>query len=401
MVIKNIKARQILDSKHQFTVEAILETDSGRFVASVPSGISTGRYEAKELRDKNGRVKKACENIEKIIAPALRGEDPCQQDEIDSMMIEIDGTSQKKRLGANAILAVSMAACRAGAKAKKMFLWQHLADLAGNRKVKMPIPGFLLFEGGKHGNGVISTQEFMVAIERGTIKDKIALMKKVFASAKEALDNRVGFGKEGAFTTFLASTGAVLETMTHILEQYPRQKSGIVLDMAASHFCQGKKYVFEGMEYNNTELMCFYKSAVEKYPIIAIEDPFSENDWSGFKMANKELGKKIMVIGDDLIATNLSLAQKAVKEESCNAIIIKPNQIGTITETIAVANFAKKQGLKIIAKHRAGETSDSFLADLAVGLHADYIATGGFFQKERLAKYQRLLEIEKELNMLK
>ncbi len=401
MVIKNIKARQILDSKNQPTVEAILETDLGRFSALVPSGISTGKYEAKELRDKNGRVKKACQNIEEIIAPALKGEDPCQQDEIDSMMIELDGTSKKKRLGANAILAVSMAVCRAGASAKKMFLWQYLADLAGNKKPKLPALCFLLFEGGKHGHGVISTQEFMVAMPKGAMVEKMALMKKIFSLAKSVLNNKVDIGKEGGFISFLASTAAVLETMTHIMEKFPKKELSIVLDFAASHFYNRGKYVFEGTKYDRTGLLRFYKSIINKYPILAIEDPFSEDDWFGFEKMTKAFGKKILVVADDLVATNFGLAEKAVRQKAGNAIVIKPNQIGTITETIGVANFAKKQGLKIIAKHRAGETSDTFLADLAVGLNADYIAAGGFFQQERLAKYQRLIQIEKELNMLK
>ncbi|MDP2926624.1 MAG: phosphopyruvate hydratase [bacterium] len=397
--IKKISARQVLDSKGQPTVQVILETDSGRFSASVPSGISTGKYEAWELRDKDGGVKRACQNIEKIIAPVLKGEDPCQQDEIDSMMVELDGTNQKKRLGANAILAVSMAVCRAGAKAKKMFLWQHLADLADNRKLKLPQPCFLLFEGGKHGDGVISTQEFMVVIKKGTIAEKMALMDKIFAMAKRDLNGKVGIGKEGAFVTILSSTAAVLETMDHIITRFPGKGLGIIIDSAASHFKKGEKYFFEGIKYDQTGLLRFYKSIINKYPILAIEDPFSENDWQGFRKITKVFGKKTIIIGDDLLATNLNLARRAVEEKSCNAMVIKPNQIGTVTETIGVANYAKKQGLKIFAKHRGGETTDDFLADLAVGLGADYIATGGFFQKERVVKYQRLLQIEKELSL--
>ncbi len=401
MFIKGIKARQILDSKGQLTVEAILETNQGKFLASVPSGISTGKYEAWELRDKNGGVKKACQNIEKIIAPALRNEDPCQQDEIDSILIELDGTKNKSRLGANAILAVSLAVCRAGVAAKKMFLWQHLADLAGNTKLKMPIPCFLLFEGGKHGQGAVSTQEFMLATKLGTLAEKTALMKKVYALAKTILDNRIKIGKEGGFVCSLASTAAVLETISRAIENFPQAGFKIILDMAASHFKRGKGYLFEGIDYNSAELLRFYRAITAKYSVFAIEDPFAEDDWQGFKKITQELGKKALIIGDDLLATNFELVKKAAKEKACNAMTIKPNQVGTITETIGVANFAKQQGLKLFAKHRGGETKDSFLADLAVGLGTDYIAAGGFFQKERLTKYERFLAIEKELKTKK
>lgn len=397
MFIKNIKAKQILDSKGQPTVQAILQTNQGNFTVSVPSGISTGKYEARELRDKDGGVKKACQNIEKIIAPALKNEDPCQQDEIDSILIELDKTRNKSRLGANAILAVSMAVCRAGAAVKKMFLWQHIADLAGNTRPKMPIPCFLLFEGGKHGQGAISTQEFMLATKTGTLTEKMASMKKVYALAKTILDKRVKIGKEGGFISSLASTAAVLETISRVVEKFPKAGFKIILDMAASHFFKrGRGYLFEGLDYNSAELLRFYRAITAKYPVFAVEDPFAEDDWQGFKKITRELGKKILIIGDDLLATNFELVKKAVKEKACDAMTIKPNQVGTITETIGVANFAKQQGLKLFAKHRGGETKDDFLADLAVGLGADYIAAGGFFQQERLVKYQRLLQIEKE-----
>ncbi|MDP2926812.1 MAG: phosphopyruvate hydratase [bacterium] len=395
--IKQIKAREILDSKGDPTVEAILEMNQERFSASVPSGISKGRYEAMELRDKNGGVKKACENIEKIIAPALKGEDPVQQGEIDSILIELDGTENKSRLGANAILAVSMAVCRAGAKAKNLLLWQHIAELTGNKKPKMPIPCFLLLEGGLHGGrrGPFSTQEFMVAIEEGSLSERIAKVRQVYSFLKKMA--KAAVGKEGAFAPVLKNSEAAFEIIKGALKR-AGIKERLVLDMAASHFFKKGKYIFEGEKLSAEELLRFYKKLVLNYQILGIEDPFSQEDWRGFRETTKDLGKKLLVIGDDLLVTNLELTKKAIKEKACNSIIIKPNQVGTITETIGVANFAKSQGMKLFAKHRGGETKDSFLADLAVGLGADYIAAGGLLQKERLAKYQRLLEIEKELN---
>lgn len=405
--IKKITAREILDSKGDPTIEAILETNQERFLVSVPSGISKGKYEAMELRDKDGGVKKACQNIEEIIAPALKGKDPVQQGEIDSILIELDGTENKRRLGANAILAVSMAVCRAGAKARKVPLWQHIQRLRATRLLsRLPAPCFLLFEGGLHGgkSEPFSTQEFMVAVEGGSLSEKIAKVRQVYSFLKKR--TKAAVGKEGAFAPVLKNESSFgrlgnSETALEIIKEALKEagiKGKLVLDIAASHFFRRERYDFEGRVVSRQELLKFYKEIAVKYQIVGIEDPFSQDDWRGFKKMTKEMSEKLLVIGDDLLVTNLELVKKAVKTKACNAVVIKPNQVGTITETIAVANYAKSQGMKIFAKHRGGETKDSFLADLAVGLGADYIAAGGLLQKERLTKYQRLLEIEKELS---
>lgn len=403
-LIKNIKAWEILDSKGDSTVEAVLETNQGRFFASVPSGISKGKYEVRELRDKDGGVKKACQNIEKIIAPALKGKDPVQQGKIDSVLVELDGTENKRRLGANAILAVSMAVCRAGAKARKIPLWRHIAELAGSKKPKLPIPCFLLVEGGLHrgkstSSDLVATQEFMMAMERGSLSEKIAKLKHFYSLFKKIPRTVLGvlkIGKEGGFSPSKGNTKTVLGAISEVLQKV-NPEAELILDIAASHFFRRERYDFDGKNFSASQFLNFYKKIIVDYPIFGIEDPFSQEDWQGFRKMTKEMGEKLLVIGDDLLVTNLSLVKKAVKTKACNAVVIKPNQVGTITETIAVANYAKSQGMKIFAKHRGGETKDSFLADLAVGLGADYIAAGGLLQKERLVKYQRLLEIEKEL----
>ncbi len=379
--IDSLKAREILNSRGISTIEVALETNLGIFRASVPSGASKGKHEAVEIR-----AAKAVKNVNQIIAPELIGKDPIRQEEIDKIMIKLDGTKNKSKLGANAILAVSIAVLRAGAKAKNLSTWQYISKIT-EIKPRLPKPSILFIEGGLHGKSGLDFQEFMVIPEKKTFLMSFRLGKKIYYNLKKILRKNFGeqgvrMGYEGGFAPPISNNKEALDLM---MEAARGEDVRIGLDCAASQIRKGK-YDID-----------FYQDLVKKYPIIFLEDPFKEDDWSSFREITKKSGRKIDILGDDLLTTNIERMKKAKNKKACNGTIIKPNQIGTVTETLKAVKLAKSYGWKIMISHRAGDTLDDFIADLAVGTGADFIKSGGPTKKERVVKYNRLLKIEKEL----
>jgi len=404
MKIISSKAREILNSRGMPTVEAILETAKGRFTASVPSGVSTSDYEAVEIP-----AQKAVKNIAEV-EPLLKERDFFSQKEFDCFLIKQDGTKNKSLLGGNAILALSIAFCRALAMEQGKELFEHIAALAEEEGssllpagrsnalsslFKMPRPCVLLFEGGKHGNGGLSFQEILLVPQGSSFQEMFDKAKAVFEGLKSQLN--YPFGVEGGLAAPLGEE--------EILKLITRQTSEqIGIDAAASSFFSQGKYNLGGKEISAGDFLNFYQKLAESYNISFIEDPFDQNNivnWQNLKLKIKNSIKiknsKLKIIGDDLTATNPQRIKYAQKNNLCDGVIIKPNQIGTLWETIKAVQLAKKFGWKIIVSHRAGETEDSFIADLAVGIGADFIKAGGLSQSARLAKYNRLLEIEKQL----
>ena len=418
--IKSIIAREIKDSRGNPTVEVKLETEKGSFVASVPSGASTGKNEARELRDADGKgVQNAIKNVNEIIAPKLKGKDPENQKEIDELMIKLDGTENKNKLGANAILAVSIAVCCAGAAAKKIPLYKHIADLAGLRAlpagralspVKMPLAMFNILEGGKHTDNDLDIQEFMVVPQKESFAENLVLCNKIFQNLNEILkknyseldsrfrgnDTNGMLGDEGGFAPQISKTEQALFLLKNAIAD---TDSKIAIDCAASEFFKNGKYNIDGRELTKTELLEFYEDLAKRFPIISIEDPFDQEDWQGWQLiSNFEFRiSNLIVVGDDLTTTNIKKIKEAHSKNACNGVILKLNQIGTVSETIEACNLAKSFGWKTIVSHRSGETMDSFIADLAVGLSTDFIKSGSPAKEERMVKYKRLLEIEKEI----
>jgi len=406
--IIKITAREIKDSRGNPTVEVELETGgghSGIFKASVPSGASTGVNEALELRDEDGKgVLKAIENVNKIIAPKLKGMDILNQNEIDGIMIELDGTENKSKLGANAILPVSIATCRAGAGSKKIPLYSHIAELSGfqiqDSKFKIPFSMFNILEGGAHTKNDLDIQEFMVIPQKKTFAENLVACNKIFHSLKKLIEKNYGpteLGDEGGFAPQIDKTEQALYLLKNSISD---DGSMIALDAAASQFFKDGKYNIEKRELTKIELLEFYEQLVNNFPIISIEDPFSEDDWQGWEMMSSKIKNqksKLLIIGDDLTTTNINKIKDAHNKSACNGVILKLNQIGTVSETIKASNLAKSFGWKTIVSHRSGETMDDFIADLAVGLGADFLKAGSPAKPERMVKYSRLLEIEQEL----
>lgn len=401
--INSIIARDIKDSRGKPTVEVEVETDKGSYVASCPSGASTGKNEALELRDEDGRgVSKAIENVNKIIAPKLKGKNPENQKELDQLMLELDGTEKKSKLGANAILPVSMAICRAGADSKKVSLYQYIAEISGNH-ISMPLPCFNFLEGGRHAEGrnSMELQEFMVVMERETFQENLIMGSRIFNNFKEIITKNYGLdvsiSDEGAFAPEISKVEPILIMLKTAIGN---DDAHIALDCAASEFFSNGQYTLEKKELSRQQLLEFYKDIVARFPIISIEDGFAEEDWEGFKEMRKELPKTI-IIGDDLTTTNIKKIKEAESKKACNGIIIKVNQIGTVSETIEAVNLAKSYGWKIVVSHRSGETVDDFIADLAVGVGADFMKSGAYTKDVRIVKYDRLLAIEQELKDIK
>ena len=410
--IKKIKAKEILDSRGFPTVEVELFTPAGFFKASVPSGVSTGKYEAMEIRDNgkksNGRgVKKAIKNIEEKIFPRIKNKSVSNLGEIDRILIDLDGTENKSKLGVNAILPVSLAICRAGASASGLPLWEYISKLAEIwSPVIMPSPMFLAVEGGRHAKNLknkIDFQEFLIIIEASSFKEKLQAGKEIYEHLGFLLEREYGeeaakTGYEGGFNPEMEIEAEIIAFILKAAQEkgYAKQIK-IGLDAAASSFYKNKLYYLEGGYFKRENLLEFYAEICAKYPVISVEDPFCEEDWLGFQMIVQNLGGRVTIVGDDLTATNIKRMEEAKNKNACSGVIIKPNQIGTVSETIAAAKLAKKYGWKIIVSHRAGETGDDFIADLAVGVRADFIKSGAPFPKERMAKYNRLVEIEKEI----
>ena len=392
--ILDIKAREILDSKGKATVEVDLKTESGVFRASCPSGVSTGKYEAVEID-----TEQAVWNVNNKILHELGGRDPRNQEELDLKMIKLDGSLDKSRLGVNAILPVSIAICRAGDMAKKMILHEHISDLfKADKKKDMPYPCILMIEGGLHSGSSLDIQEFMIVPKGKSFEEKLETGVEIYKTLGKILEKKYGkistnVGIEGGYAPNLKST---YEALDLIVQAAGMNKIEIVLDVAASHFYTNGKYDFEDNVFTKAQLLGFYQSLIKRYPITGIEDPFAEQDWEGFAMITKSLGKKISIIGDDLLTTNIKRIQKAVSEKACNGLILKPNQIGTVTETLEAAKKGFDSGWQVFVKHRGGETNDNFISDLAVGIDAKYIMAGAPARGERLAKYNRLLRIEQE-----
>jgi enolase len=405
--IKKIRAREIFDSRRNPTIEVELTMEGGGiFCSSVPSGASTGKYEAKELRDADGRgVKKAIRNINEIITPALKKESLINQEKIDKILIQLDGTENKSRLGANAILPVSMAVCRAIASAKEIPLYQYIAQLAEVRDpLILPKPCFNIINGGAHAKSGLDFQEFMVVPQEKIFSKNLKIGIKIYNELKKIIEEKFGksgtkLGDEGGFVPPLKFPQEGIELILKSAENVGyKEKMKIILDVAASQFFKDGKYKTKMGEFNQEGLINYYDNLLRKYPIIGIEDAFAEEDWQGWKNFNSKFKSKLLIIGDDLLATNPKRIKMAKERQACNAVILKPNQIGTVSEAIEAAKLAKSFGWKIIVSHRSGETEDDFIADLAVGIGAEFIKSGAPFPKERMAKYNRLVKIEEGLH---
>ena len=409
--IKKILAREILDSRGNPTIstQVILESDVvGK--ASVPSGASTGAHEALELRDGDsarylGRgVRKAVSNVSDIIAPKILGLDATAQEEIDNIMLQLDGTLSKKNLGANAILSVSMAVADASARALGKPLYTYLGNA---EKFLLPTPMINILNGGSHADNNMDIQEFMIVPAGSpTFTEAIRVAAEVFHDLKKNLKKRglnTAVGDEGGFAPNLKSNEEALDLIMESIQNAgyaPGKDIFLALDVAASEFFTDNTYVFkksDGSKKSTQEMIDFYADLIEKYPIVSIEDGFDEDDWDSWKTMTDAFGKKIQLVGDDIFVTNLKRFQRGVEQGIANSILIKLNQIGTLTETIQTVRYAQENGYTTVISHRSGETEDTFIADLSVALNAGQIKTGSLSRSERVAKYNRLLEIEEEL----
>jgi enolase len=397
--ILSITAEEILDSRKKPTVKVTLETKDGKFEASCPSGASTGMNEALELRDEDKRgVTKAIANVNDIIAKALVGQEVGDQKALDKIMIELDGTENKSKLGANAILPVSIALARAGAAAKKTSLYNFISEISGNA-INMPLPSFNILNGGAHAKNELELQEFMVVPMKKTFAENLRLGSDVFNKLTDLLKEAHGsvpeMGDEGGYAPQIATAEQALFLIKSAIGSHDDVK--IAIDCASSEFYKDGKYMPEkGKELSRSQMVEFYQDLAARFPIISIEDPFAETDWEGFKEIKTAL-PQVTIIGDDLTTTNIKIIKEAENKKACNGIIIKLNQIGTVSETIEAVNLAKSYGWKIMVSHRSGETMDNFIADFAVGVGADFIKTGAYTKPERIVKYDRLMEIENEL----
>ncbi|XP_024526021.1 enolase isoform X1 [Selaginella moellendorffii] len=444
--IQQVKARTIFDSRGNPTVEVdVVLSDKSCYRAAVPSGASTGVYEALELRD-GGKdymgkgVSKAVNNVNAIIGPALVGKDPTDQTGIDNFMVhELDGTQNKwgwckQKLGANAILAVSLAVCKAGAGVSKIPLYLHIANLAGNKKLVLPVPAFNVINGGSHAGNKLAMQEFMVLpVGASSFREAMKMGAEVYHSLKAVIKKKYGLdatnvGDEGGFApsiqvnccflvvlNFYVVPSICLQENKEGLELLKTaiEKAGytgkvlIGMDVAASEFYneKDKQYDLNFKEENNDgsekisgdKLITLYESFIKDYPIVSIEDPFDQDDWEHYAKFTAKVGKDVQIVGDDLLVTNPKRVQQAISEKSCNALLLKVNQIGTVTESIEAVKLSKQAGWGVMTSHRSGETEDTFIADLAVGLATGQIKTGAPCRSERLAKYNQLLRIEEEL----
>jgi enolase len=411
MAIAEIRAREILDSRGRPTVEAEVYLANGGFgLAQVPSGASTGSFEAHELRDDDpsrygGKgVLKAVANIQDKIAPALEGMDAFDQIGIDRSMIELDGTPTKSKLGANAILAVSLANAKAVSNALGVPLYRYLGGPLANL---LPVPLMNVINGGSHAANNIDFQEFMIVpVGATSFKEALRWGAEVFAALSKVLDEKgllTGVGDEGGFAPNLASNQASLELLMAAIESAgykPGEQVALALDVAASEFYKDGNYIYDGSNHTPGEFIDYLADLTTKYPIISIEDGLHEDDWANWQLLTQKIGSKVQLVGDDLFVTNSVRLRQGIKEKSANAILIKLNQIGTLTETLQTIDLGTRNGFKSIISHRSGETEDTTIADLAVATRAGQIKTGSLCRSERVAKYNRLLRIEDELGDL-
>lgn len=408
-LIYSVHAREVLDSRANPTVEVEVVTEDGGFGrAIVPSGASTGAYEAVELRDNEKNrymgkgVSKAVHNVNNVIAPNLYEYDVFDQVGIDEMMIELDGTDNKGKLGANAILGVSMAVARAAADELNLPLYQYLGGVGAR---VMPVPMMNILNGGKHADNNVDIQEFMILpVGAPSFKEALRMGSEVYHHLKKVLQGKglsTGVGDEGGFAPNLESNEEAFQVIVEAIEEagYTPGKDVVLgIDVAASEIFEDGKYYFKGEDrkLSSLEVIDFYEEMISKYPIVSIEDGLSEDDWEGWKLMTARLGKKIQIVGDDLFVTNVKRLKKGIDENAANAILIKLNQIGTITETLSAIELAKINGYKVVISHRSGETEDSTIADLAVAVNSRQIKTGAPARTDRVAKYNQLLRIEDE-----
>lgn len=413
-LIKSIQARQILDSRGIPTIEALLTADDSlQAVASIPSGTSTGSHEAKELRDENPNnyqgqgVLKAVDNVNKILGPAIIGKDPTKQTEIDQILIDLDGTADKSRLGANAILAVSQGVCELGAAvtAYPTYKYIHLKYRL-SEKLDIPTPIFNVINGGKHGTGNLDFQEFhVIPATNKTYSQALECGEVIYQTLGNVLAHRGAIssvGVEGGYAPNLFTNTDALELIMESIKQAGFELARDVflgLDVAATSFYNGHSYAIrdKSQALSRSELLEFYREINEKFHLFGLEDPFSEDDFDGWKQITASMSKQTIIIGDDLLTSNKQRTKDAIDKNLCTGILVKPNQIGTISETVEVIKMALAANWHIVVSHRSGETNDDFIADFAVGVNAHHVKFGAPARGERVAKYNRLLAIEAEI----
>lgn len=418
MKIKTIKSDEILDSRGIPTVSVEVELEDGtKSFASVPSGTSTGAYEAHELRDGDERryngkgVLKACENIEKFISPRINGISVFDQTRVDELMIDIDGTPNKEKLGANAMLAVSLAVIRAHSIVKKEELYETIGRIYGFKEAKIPSPLAVIIEGGSHSDSNADIQEYMVELGNDDFDETVRKITLIYDSLEEVLKNNgknTNVGFEGAFGPSLSSNREALDLIMQAIQRTGLKEGKdvrISLDIAASEIydAESKKYLLRSEDIALTahQMTAYLEEISRSYPILSIEDGMAEDDWEGWQHLNERLGTKIILVGDDLFVTNTERIRSGIDRNAANAVLIKPNQIGTVTETVAAIKMAKFAGWEPIVSHRSGETNDTFIADLAVASGCSYIKIGAPTRGERVAKYNRLSEIAKKFSSIR
>lgn len=412
--IKSLQAREIIDSRGNPTIEVVCKLESGaKAVAAVPSGASTGIHEALELRDGDKKrynglgVLTAVKNANDDIFNEVKGKE-FDQKSLDDSLIKLDGTANKSRLGANAILGVSLSFARACAKENKVELYEYLGTFGNNKSFNLSQPAFNIINGGKHADSGLDIQEFMlIPADFSTFKEKVRATSEIIASLRKILKEKgdvVSVGDEGGFAPQLGSNEEALEVIVEAIKSagYSLDQVKIGIDSAASSFYKDGVYNLKinGKEESLTsdEMITWYEGLVKKYPIISIEDGFAEDDFDGFASLTVKLGSKVTIVGDDLTVTNVKRIQTAIQKKSINSVLIKVNQIGTLTETIEAIQLTKKQGWMPFVSHRSGETTDTFIADLAVGLACPFIKSGSLVRGERVCKYNRLMEIEESID---
>jgi len=410
MKIQKIRAREVLDSRGQPTIEVEVTLKNGALGrATVPSGASTGEHEAIELRDGDKRflgkgVGRAVQHVNRLIAPRLRGKEAKDQEGLDRLMIELDGTPNKGRLGANAILGVSLAAAKAEARHERLPLYRYLG---GVRARTLPVPMLNVVNGGVHADNNVDVQEFMIIpVGMKSFAEALRAAAEIFQTLKKVLQGRgysTSVGDEGGFAPRLKSNEEAIELLLEAVTQAgyrPGEQIALGLDAAASEFFEDGQYVFkksDGAKRGIEEMVRLYEDWVEKYPIISLEDPLAEDDWEGWKALTEALGGKVQIVGDDIFVTNEQRLQRGIDSGVANSILIKLNQIGTLSETLTTMKLAKKAGYTTVISHRSGETEDVTIADFAVATNAGQIKTGAPCRGERTAKYNQLLRIEEEL----
>ena len=412
--IKTVTAREILDSRGNPTVEVDVTLDSGAFGrAAVPSGASTGLHEAVELRDRDGHrygglgVRNAVRHVRETIAPALRGRDGLDQEGVDRLMLALDGTPNKGRLGANAILGVSLAAARAGAAEQGLPLFRSLARPGGAGGTTLPVPLMNIINGGKHADNALDFQEFMVVpVGAPTFSEGLRMGAETYHALHGVLNERglaTGVGDEGGFAPRLGGNEDALDLLMRAIEAAgfaPGKDIALAIDPASTTFYRDGRYALrQGQDVRTTERMIeFYAGLVDRFPIVSIEDPLAEDDWDGWTALTRRLGDRIQLVGDDLYVTNVNRIAEGVARSASNAVLIKVNQIGTLTEALQAIRATQEQGWKAVISHRSGETEDTTISDLAVATDAGQIKTGAPARSERVCKYNQLLRIEEALD---